>query len=883
VSITTPRAEVAGDPSRVRPRAAPQFTVMAARFNPTPLLLLFGLVALGLAGLSIGDMFLPRPYDGVVLETDNPRLVVREVIPGSGADRAGIRAGDEIIGIAREIIHDYEQAASLLNRRRIGEELPYLVKTTGGERVERRVRLDRRRIGDGSYLYVCGVAVSFFFLGLFVLVRQPAQHASQVFFLLSGLFMLALVCRLRPASYSGVDTVVLSIGSLAMLFLPSAILHFYLVFPRPAWLQVAAESPGRTGRLTRLALRWGWPMLYAVPVVVLVASVLLELARGAPGRRLAGSPAASWWLLVIFVLLGLFALRANARHLGTARERRGVLWVLVGSLLGLAPFLIAMLVVRDSRSLFWFGVLPLILVPITFTYAIVRFQLFDIRIILRRSLLYTITTVIVTGVYAFAIAGFNAAFRGSDLASSSYFPVVLALAIVLLFEPLRRRLQDPVDRFFFGERARLRQATMQLGEALTAKVDPEAVVRELVEKLPRLVDLRFAALYLLRGDALECVAGPDHLPATLPLLPPLQRFLNRRRRLTRLDQLGALPIRSPEVAAMARQLEEAGVEAIGELASSRRWIGLVLLSEKRGRMPLEREELELLQGLLHQACLALETGMLLAERTQQAELERELEIAARIQADLNPGRLCFAAGWEVAAVCQPARDVGGDFFAQLPAPAGGAAVVYGDVSGKSVSGALMMMAAHEALHALAIAEPDPGRLFALTNRRLYELGRRRFVALGYLGVSADGEQLRYLLAGQPPLLLRRRDGRVSELPLPPHRIPVGALANGSYQPIEVPVAPGEIVLGYSDGVTEAAAPSGEFFGEERLIEALASTAGGPEEVVRGVERAIAAFTRGAPQYDDLTLVAVGRLPRSRPPGRRAAAGASTARRPESRS
>jgi sigma-B regulation protein RsbU (phosphoserine phosphatase) len=260
---------------------------------------------------------------------------------------------------------------------------------------------------------------------------------------------------------------------------------------------------------------------------------------------------------------------------------------------------------------------------------------------------------------------------------------------------------------------------------------------------------------------------------------------------------------------------------------------------------------------LQQAALALETSQLLEERTQQAELERELEIAAGVQERLLPKDLKFAAGWEVAAACLPARIVGGDFYAQLPG-AEHPAVIYGDVSGKSVSGALMMMAAHEALHAFALTHPDPNDLFRLTNRRLYSLGKRSFVALAYF--VAAGEKLRYLLAGQPPPLLRRAKGDVRELSLPDQRLPLGALAEGDYAFLEVDVAPGDLVLGYSDGVTDAQSPTGELFGSDRLRTLLAGSTEGPEEVVKRVLDEIDTFTRGGLQYDDVTLVAVGRQP-----------------------
>jgi sigma-B regulation protein RsbU (phosphoserine phosphatase) len=287
----------------------------------------------------------------------------------------------------------------------------------------------------------------------------------------------------------------------------------------------------------------------------------------------------------------------------------------------------------------------------------------------------------------------------------------------------------------------------------------------------------------------------------------------------------------------------------------------MVLSAKSAQMAFEKEELSLLQGLLHQAALALETSLLLEERTRQAELERELEIAAAIQASLLPEAVRFAPGFRVAAACRPARHVGGDFIAELPGPGGEHwAVAYGDVSGKSVSGALVMMAAYEVLCSLAMTARDPEELLRLANQRIYRLSKKGFVALGYFTLSADGGGLDYLLAGQPQPILKRATGAVQELPLPASRLPLGGLPEVRYRRLSVPLDPGDLVLGYSDGVVEARSPGGEFFGSERLLEVLAGSPAEPDEVVRRVLAAVDAFTGGHEPYDDLTLVAIHRQP-----------------------
>lgn len=837
------------------------------------LLLAGGLLAFLVAGLSIGDMFRARPFDGVILEADVPgRLVVRDVVPGSGADVAGVQPGDEIFGIDRNVVRSPAHAAELLNERNVGDKVPYLVRGLGGKLKELPVELGLHRIGNAPYLYACLLGFLFFFIGLFVLERQPRQRAAQVFFMVCALFFVFLVCRLRPASYTWVDTFVLRTGTAALLFLPATFLHFFLIFPEPVRLRpsVGAERYAVRRR------RWVGLLtaIYLLPLVVLAASLarvrifhpesvlrhsFMPAVDQIPLGLISGAPAPNWWVLAIYILLGLSVLAARTARQTNPRLRRGGAAVLLGSFFGLLPFLVTAVAFPSflqTEKFLYLGVGPLVLVPLTFAWAIVVFRLLDVRVILRKSLLYTGTTGIVTALYAAGIALFNLFTRGTPLAASPYFPIVFALVIILLFDPLRRRVQFLVDRFIFAERGRLEEALDEMGEAVRGQVDLQPVVRDLVDTLPQRLRLRFVGLYLVRDDTMQRVAGPSQLPFQLPVLPRLQRELEHRRGLTTLAEIEPLAARERQVAELVDALAEAGVRVVGGLASPRRSIGLAVFSEKLGQFDLDPSELSLLRRLLDQVSLALETSLLIEERTAQAELERELEIASSVQTDLLPSSVRFSPGWTVAAVCQPARHVGGDFFTELPGPEDGSyAVVYGDVAGKSVSGALVMMAAHEVLNSLALTHRDPETLMELANRRLYRLGRRKsFVAVAYLAPWRGG--LSYLLAGQPQPMLRRRSGEVEELGLPENRIPLGALNNGSYQLRQVPMGHGDLVVGYSDGVVEAQSTGGELFGSDRLSEVIAAGPSDPKEMVDHVMAVLAEFTSGTEPYDDLTLVAV---------------------------
>ncbi|MEO7973584.1 MAG: SpoIIE family protein phosphatase [Thermoanaerobaculia bacterium] len=822
----------------------------------------FGGVALAFALLSIVDILVPRPYDGVVLEADEwGTLSVREVVPGSGADRAGILPGDRIVGIDRTVLSSSGEARRLLARHEIGDDVPYLLRRGEGLEEVRGVHLGRRFIGSAPYFFACTLGFAFFGVTLFVWRRQREQRAAQIFHLVGALFLLFLVCRLRPASYGWIDGLVLEAGAVALLLLPACFLHFFLVFPRPIALRPAPGQPGFDRRRRRWLLLL--VTLYLLPLAVFVAALGLRHQAGVAPRLITGAPEASWWVLGVYMLVGLATLAWSARGIRDPRQRRGIALVFAGSLFGLVPFL-GLAVARpawlhtEPQAFALLG--PLALVPLTFAFAIVRFGLLDIRVMVRRSLVYSMVTVGVAAVYSLALTLVNTFALGSQISSTRTFPILFALGVLLLLEPLRHRVQGMIDRFVHADRRRLEEAIRKLGRAVSAELDPQPVVRDVVERLPQILGLHFAALYLERDGTLERAAGPKELPQSLPLLASLHDALAAKGEPVPLAELVRLVPGSSAVRELVALLEPTHVEIVGDLTSPRRKIGLVLLSGTTGQVEIGDEVRVLLGSLFGQAALALETSRLVAERTRQAELERELEIASSVQSELLPRVLHFGTGWSVAAVCRAARHVGGDFYTELPAGLNGnRAIVFGDVAGKSVAGALVMMAAHEALQTLALSHRDPETLFALANRRLYGLGTKKsFVALGWVAASDDGEGIDYLLAGQPQLLVRTPSGVVRELPLPPHRLPLGALLDGRYVASRAAVSPGDLILGYSDGVTEAQSPEGELFGDERLVAVLAGARGAPREIIQQVLDAIAEFTRGADPYDDITLVAIAR-------------------------
>jgi sigma-B regulation protein RsbU (phosphoserine phosphatase) len=243
---------------------------------------------------------------------------------------------------------------------------------------------------------------------------------------------------------------------------------------------------------------------------------------------------------------------------------------------------------------------------------------------------------------------------------------------------------------------------------------------------------------------------------------------------------------------------------------------------------------------------------------QKEAIDKELELARRVQRDLLPDALEAGSGVDVATTFEPSSAIGGDYFDILRRPGGRLAVVVADVSGHGLAAGLRMAMVKSAL-ALLVEEELAATAILERLRRLLRArpGERGFVTLTLSEFDpADGE-LRVTNAGHPPCYLVRRDGRVEEVALP--GAPLGALAGapgvGAYR-----LAAGDAVVWLSDGIPECLSAAGDPFGYERVERALAGPFASAAELRDRLLAALRGHCADAPVEDDRTLVALRYVP-----------------------
>jgi serine phosphatase RsbU (regulator of sigma subunit) len=834
-----------------------------------------GFIGLAIALASIVDMFVARPYDGIVPSPyAHTGIDVRATIPGGPAERAGIPAGDCVVGIGKRIVNTISDASSELRRHAIAEKVKYLVRSgpcpaspDSGPAAKQRevlVTLTSERLGGTTYLYFAILGFLFFFIGLFVFHSRPDDRAARVFFLLCVLFMLFFVCRLRPASYWWIDIFVQNTGTISLFLLPAVFLHFFLVFPRPKTLHFArpdeftGEPAARWKRGLQNFLSASPALLYlaySIPPVVFLYDVLRELS-GHNVKVLSGAPLSSWILLGDYLVLGLIALAHSGLTLEDPRERRQASHVFVGTILGTTPFLVLYILLPalfNNDDYVFYGILPMILIPLTFAYAIVRFQMLNIRLVVRRTFLYAATTAILFGFYAVVFAMANSLFKGSRLSSSPFFNFGFFLVALPLFELVRRRLQSPLDRLFFRDKVDYQTALVEMSERITGELDLGRIADYLSASVAVTMRLEKASIWVRdREGWLERRGRRDD---RLSPEAVVRRVLQKDARPVRLQEL-SLHFADAESDSFRDRLIEEGFRLVVPLVYRERLRGLLALKEKLSGERFDRDDEALLATLANQGALAIETALLHDEMTRQAEFKRDLEIARDIQNSLLPRSVPLVPGFSFLGGSLPARVVGGDFYDFIPLEDRRLGVVLGDVSGKSVPASLLMVASKEIVYSRALTTSDPGVLFQESNRRIYSIKRRMFVSLGYYVLEPDTMTLRYAIGGQPlPILVRSGDGGPRALDAPEHRLPLGAFREVAYDTRELFLKKGDLIFFYTDGFSEAMDGRMEPFGEERLMASVARWSDRPlEEVAKGILSDIRSYVDGAEQYDDMTFL-----------------------------
>ncbi len=508
--------------------------------------------------------------------------------------------------------------------------------------------------------------------------------------------------------------------------------------------------------------------------------------------------------------------------------------------------------------------------PATLAYVIVVHRAMDLRAVLRLGLQYAFAQRAILALQWLLAAGFlYGAFRlveepGGRAWKLALVALVVALAVRL--KALGAWAQRWLDRRFFREAYQAERVMGELSQEVGAirETGPllETVARRLtgtfhVPRIAMLVedDGHYRSAFALGFSGTQDSTFDRHAGVAAALRAsarPLRVYLDDADSwVYRENGIGEREI---------AQLRALDTQLLLPLSARGGMIGFISLGPKRSEEPYSIADLNLLGSVASQTGLALENSRLAeqiaAEAVQRERLNRELEIAREVQQRLFPQSLPQVPGLECAGTCRPALGVGGDYYDFLDLPEGKLGIAIGDVSGKGIPAALLMASLQASLRSQAIDGPsDLARLMTNLNRLLFDATlSSRYATVFYGQYDPATRDFVYVNAGHnPPMLFRGAEVIRLEEGGPV----VGLFRAATYGQGCIRLEPRDTLVLFTDGISEAMDAEEEEWGEEALIEAVRGSPGLPVGAM--IERLIAEadrFVRGAPQNDDMTLLAI---------------------------
>jgi sigma-B regulation protein RsbU (phosphoserine phosphatase) len=799
---------------------------------------------------------------------------VADVVEGSPAERAGLRVGDRIIGVnGRALDTDIgSDEAYVLGRP--GDSVELTVERAGEPKplilhgVFRAAALARMPEGlaKSSALQVMGSFPIPFLLVAFAVLFLRLEEPNA--------WLLALLFCAFAASPEFLNPLAISPALRAFAFAFRAVFAgmlcplfylFFAIFPLP--------SP--------LDRRFPW--LKWVGLLFGVCIVVLGLRTGNPSfprvvAHLAGSRDVLRLFNYALLALGVISLAQNSFMAAVPPEaRRKSQVILWGTVAGVLPIVLEHAVAEFTgyRPSFWLDtvlVLVLFLYPLSFAYAVVKHRVMEIPVLLRRSARYVLVQrgfiVLMFMVAASAIALFTHVFSRLLHANTNIgmaLSAVFGIVLVWTSAPLVKRGTMHIDRAFFRSAYDSRIILHDLAEKTRTVGDRRQLAVLLERHVSEALHPKTLACYLESGDG-RLVAISGTLPATLETLSASEPGLVELARRGKAWEVPSGSAGAEELTALAPLAPECLVPILGR---ENNLIGMLVLGQRLSEEPYSGEDKRLLDSVAAHAGIALENIRLAEKMAERMEADRrtaqEMEIARQVQARLFPQKLPAMKTLEYSGGCIQARQVGGDYYDFLELRPGRLALVLADIAGKGVSGALLMANLQANLRSqYAMAIDDLPRLLASVNRLFYQsTDNASYATLFFADYDDSSRKLRYANCGHlPPLLLRARGSspdRASEAPkvewLHSTCTVMGLFEDWHCELAEVQLAPGDTLVLYTDGITEAANADGEEFGESRLLDTVVSRSDlHAEPLLQAVVAAVQQFSRGSDQQDDITLV-----------------------------
>jgi serine phosphatase RsbU (regulator of sigma subunit) len=806
-------------------------------------------------------MFAERMTTDDCLWVNNPKndgsLIITQIIPGGVADQAGIKDNDILIAINGEKFTNGVDAMKILNRFR-NENLDYTIIRNG---VLLNINIKVYKFFNVQYIIFWLLGFGFLLVGFMVGYSRPKESTSQLFFFLGcsasvGLLILTgstplgitldLTSSLTNKIFYQASTIFFVIS---LLIFQCLFVHFFLIYPRRYEL-----------KRRKMKIFFIYFIAFLFPVIQAIFFRATEYSNSNISFLFLIIPFA------VYLISGILLYNKSYKIIRDEGFRKSLGIIQKGFIIGgLGGIYLIIFQTITNKPIFLINpllILPVftvLAIPFSFGFSIFKYRILDTEFVVKKGLVFGIVTIGIIGFYLLLVYILNSFLSDYLREDKKFFTIAFIVIVTFTFDYVNSKAKEFVDKQFYRERYNYRKSLLGFSQELSYLTN----INDLLGKIAQSVrdSMGVKEFYIWMNE--------DKLRILLEALPECRDFVCNTKSidlaLSKLFRTNkeAFQISSSKLSEshLTKEentaIQESRIKLSIPVYLKEKLIGALNFGQKQSGKAYSDEDIDLLKTFALQSAICFENSRMQNEEVNKKRIDEELRIARNIQEGLLPKEEIKIEGLELTGYSEPAKSIGGDFYDVIKLDDKRLLIIVADVSGKGIPAAIYMSKVQAMIQFASQFFKSPRDILIEANKQIFnQIEKKSFITMVVALFDMEKKKVTIARAGHNPVIYLNKD-KVEILQS--KGLGLGLCEEKIFDPyleeIDVALSPDNILLLYSDGLTESMNKSKDEFGIGNVMNILIENKNKTtKQIEKVLLNSVLKFKGPAEQNDDITFV-----------------------------